>query len=43
MNFIRVEAGGWIIFVPFTRDGIKCAMAFLELLDKILTEKEAEG
>ena len=43
MGAIRIEAGEWILLVPFTLDGIEVAMKFLELLDKMLTEEEAGG
>ena len=42
MVYIRIEAREWSILVPLTLDGIEVAMKFLELLDKMLTETEAQ-
>ena len=43
MGTLSLHAGEWSLVVPFTRDGLDMVRKFIDLLEKILKEKETEG
>lgn len=42
MGTLTIHAGEWSLVVPFTLDGLDVARKFLDLLEEILKDLEAE-